>query len=378
MTIASATSSFPPIGQTAIAPAVEIQTFATTPVGHVESATVQIDATEASIGDPLLGNASDSAVATFTAIDPTTGLNALSQPFQATAFLAVHALPDQPGVLNEFASTSLASFMAPRLGVSVFDSRGHAVALLNPSTDLSNPTIVDPMIATMPTDPLTFINRAGALDDLVTTVLNSAEFVAGTGTYDDSFDPAQTLLQAREFLIQETATRGGGFVPTERIHYADATGVPSNPSSGLSHVRTGRDFEIALIETNLGPTGVIETGATDDFGIIVEVGQTRPGASVVPGEFVFLSFTGGLEGADIDSLDVPPHGGMTLLLYLDLDPLDSVLGAETITRLFVIDGSGSGEVDVLDVISLPEPGAAVSLPAGLLLLSLLSRRRRNG
>ena len=93
---------------------------------------------------------------------------------------------------------------------------------------------------------------------------------------------------------------------------------------------------------------------------------------------MFLSFTGGLEGADIDSLDVPPHTGMTLAMYLDLDALDTELGAETITRLFIVDGSGNGEVDVLDVISLPEPAVARSLLPGFLLLVLLHRQRRDG
>jgi len=131
---------------------------------------------------------------------------------------------------------------------------------------------------------------------------------------------------------------------------------------------------MALIETNLGPTGLLETGATDDFGLVVRVGQTRVGASVVPGELVFLSLSGGREGADVDTLDVPPHANQTVVIYLDLDPLDSVLGAETITRLYVVDGSGSGEVDVLDVIALPEPNSMLMLVVGLTLLALLHRR----
>ncbi len=375
MLLSSATSSFEPIGQVPIAPAVEVQTFSTTPDGHAEVVSVQIDATEGMPTDPPLLNPSDSVFASYSAIDPTTGLDAFGQPFQATAFVAVHGLPDVVAVANEFASTSLGLWMNQHLGSSVFDTCGNGLALLDPLTDLSDPLVVDPMIATMPTAPLAFINRAGAIDDLVTTVLNSAEVVSGTSTYVESFNVAQTLLQAREFLIQEVGTKGSGFLPTERIHYADSKGFPGSPTSGLSDVLTGRDFELALIETHLKPTGLLESGATDDFGLIVEVGQTRAGASVVTGEFVFLSVTGGLEGADIDTLDVPPHGNQTLIVYVDLDPLDTVLGAETITRLFVVDGSGNGEIDVLDVITLPEPDMQLGLLAGMAFLVLIGRRR---
>lgn len=375
MLISMAASSFAPVGQVAIAPAVEVETFATTPAGHTEVVSVQVDAIEGMPGDPPVVNPSDTVTETYTAIDPTTGLDALGLPFQATAFAAVHGIPDQLGVANEFHDTKLGMWMFARLGIHVFDTRGNAVALLDPMTDLSDPLVVDPMIASLPTDPVFFINAPGTGGDLVSTILNSAEVTSGAATYADSFNSTQTLVQAREFVIHETPTKGSGFRPTERIHYADAKGFPGAPNSGLTDVLTGRDFELALIETNLGPTGSLETGATDDFGLVVEVGQTRVGASVLPGELLFLSLTGGLEGADIDTLDVPPGSNQTVIIYLDLDPLDTVLGAETITRLFVVDGSGNGEVDIMDVIALPEPNMMVMLPTALAFLLILGRRR---
>jgi hypothetical protein len=140
-------------------------------------------------------------------------------------------------------------------------------------------------------------------------------------------------------------------VPSERVHYSDPAGLPGG--AGLSDVTTTRGFELALVDTNRGPTSSLETGATDDFGVVVKAGRVRTGSSVVTGELVMLSFTGGLEGADIDTLDVPPGGdAQTVVMLIDLDPLESVLGVETITHLWVIDGSGGGEVDILEGFSL--------------------------
>ncbi|MBW2387514.1 MAG: hypothetical protein JRG89_03680 [Deltaproteobacteria bacterium] len=362
MTITQAAASFLPLGQISIAPPVEVQTFVTTPGGHTEVVSVQVDASASGVGDPPVVNPTDSVTATFVAIDPTTGIDAMGLPFQATAFFAVQGIPSDAGVANEFVGTSLGQAMTTGLGTTFSDVRGNGAALINPLTDLSDPLIVDPMIATIPTDPLFFINPPSASSDLVTTVLGSAEVVSGAATYADSFNLGQTLVQAREFLIGDVPTTGG-FTPQERIHYANSSGFPGRPTSGLTDVLTGRDFELALIDTNLGPTGLIETGATDDFGIVVRVAQTGVGASVASGEFVFLSTTGGREGADIDTLDVPPHGNLMGIIYVDLDPLDTVLGVESIDRLYVVDGSGNGEVDVIEVI-----GAGI--------LTLCARRRR--
>lgn len=373
MTVVSVATTTQPLGQADIAPQVEVQTFATTPAGHVEVVSVQIDALASGVGDPPVANSSATALVTYTVIDPTTGLDAFGLPFQATAFFAIQGIAADPAVSNEFLGTSLGQAMAAGLGSTFIDSRGNGLALIDPLMDFSDPVIVDPMIATMPTDPLFFINPASASSDLISTVLGSAEMVSGASTYLDSLNPAQTLVQARKFNLDAPTT--GGFTPTERIHYADARGFPGRATSGFTDVLTGRDFELALIDTNLGPTGKIESGATDDFGIVVRVAQTAVGASVATGEFIFLSTTGGREGADIDTLDVPPHGNLMNVIFVDLDPLNTVLGVESIDQVIVVDGSGSGEVDIVDVIKLPEPDLASSLVVCAGFLALCGRRR---
>ena len=71
--------------------------------------------------------------------------------------------------------------------------------------------------------------------------------------------------------------------------------------SGFWNVTTPRSFELAILDGDAtGPLSA-ETGGGDDFrgG---KVGATRAGSPVVPGEFVFLSMMGGLEGADVDTL----------------------------------------------------------------------------
>ncbi len=374
MGLSAGMSSFGAIGQSAISPIVAVETFESTPAGHTQIVGVTVAATNGAPSDPPLVNPFGIAIAFYTAINPTTGLDALGAPLQATAFVAIQGLPDQASVANEFAATSLGQLMASQLGISVFDTRGNGAALVNPATNLANGLVLGPMVATIPTNPALFINPIGATGSLVSTVLGSAEVVSGKTTYNNSFNVAKTLVQAREFPIHETSTTGG-FTPTEFIHYADATGKAGDPSSGLTGVLTGRSFQLALIDTNRSVTGFLESGATDDFGLVVEVGQTHPGASVVPGEFVFLSLMGGLEGADIDSLDVPPFGNQTNVIYLDLSPLDTVIGVKTVSRLFVVDGSGGGEVDVMDVIALPEPHAVLTLLIGAILLSLMARHR---
>jgi len=78
---------------------------------------------------------------------------------------------------------------------------------------------------------------------------------------------------------------------------------------------------------------------------------------VMSGEFVFLSFTGGLEGADVDTLDTPGGPNATAVILLDLDALHDVMGVVTVTRLFIIDGSGSGEINTIEIFSLNAGGA---------------------
>jgi len=367
-------SSFDPIGQVHIAPAVEVQTFATTTPGHVETVSIQVDASPALLSDPPVGSPTALVDATFTAISPTTGLDALGLPFQATAFVAIQGLPDEPGVANEVLSTSFAQLLSSSLGTTVFDATGNGSSLIDPATDLSDPVVIDPMLSELPTDPLLFINPIGTTGDLLTLISNSAEVQTGASTYNGSI--VNSRVQARAFAIPETPTSGSNFVPTDRIHYTDPKGLAGDPNSGLTDVLTERDFEIVLVDSNLRQSGTLETGATDDFGLVVQVGSTRPGASVVPGQLIFLSLTGGLEGADVDSLDVPPHGNLASLIYVDLDPLDTVLGAESIDSVIVIDGSGNGEIDIIEVIAVPEPQQGLALLAGSLLLAVLRARRK--
>lgn len=382
VTFASDVSTSPALGQSIIGPAVRASIARTAPAGHTETIPVSVSSTPAGPGDPPVRDPNGAVVATYRVIDPVLGQTELGQPFQATTFVAGQGLPNLPGVANELATTSLASWLVPRLGTSVFDARGHGATLLSAATDLSNPLVVDPMIATLPDLPANFINVAGppGRPDLVSTVLGSAEVAAGTGTYDDSFNAARTRVQARQFTLGQPArTTAGGFVPSERIQYADSIGRMGSPNSGLSNVETQRDFELMMIETHLGPTGVLETGETDDFGLVVRAASVSAGSSIVPGEFVFLSMTGGFEGADVDSLNLPPGNVMTSVVYVDLEPLGTVLGVQTIDRVYVIDGSGTREVEFIDIFSVPEPGVVSSLPIAVsaLLLATRSRSKRS-
>jgi hypothetical protein len=374
-------SASPAIGQAAIAPSVGVTVAPGAPEGLLETIAVSVAASAGNVMDPPVVIPNDANSATYRVIDPKLGKNAVGAPFQATAFLAVHGLPDVVGVANEFVGTSLGRWITPRFGLTAFDSRGHGLTLLNPTTDLSNPVLIDPMIGTLPDDPLFYINAPGApgTSDLVSTVLGSAEVLSGTGTYDDSFNLTQTLVQAKEFdIVPAVSTVGSGFTPTERIHYADSLGRVGNLNSGLTNVETTRDFELMMIETNLGPTGVLETGETDDFGLVVRAAQVSATSPVVVGELIFLSMSGGLQGADFDSLNVPPGMIQTSIVYVDLDPLGFELGVEKIDRVYVIDGSGTREPEFIDIISVPEPPMSVSLLVSalfVLALAQLSRQR---
>ncbi|MCH7705410.1 MAG: immunoglobulin domain-containing protein, partial [Planctomycetes bacterium] len=340
---------------------------------HGDSASVTADVSAAKLdpGDPNVINPSGSTTATMIVLKPTTGQDEFGIPFQATAFIAVQAIPQQAGVNNEFLGTSLATFVFENLEGIVEDEFFNGVALLDPATDLSNGIVVDGLREDMPEFPEKFINvpAPAGTDDLVTTILNSAEVLSGADTYDDNFDElpppdgAPSAVRAIDVPLHTLLTSGGTFVPTERIHYTNAAGRPGLEDSGLTNVTTTHGFELALIDTNVSVLGIIETGATDDFGLIVEAGETEPDSPVQTGEFIFLSLTGGKEGADVDTLDVPPHGQLANIIYVDLDQLDFELGVKTITRLFVIDGSGNGTVNLLEVFTLNVDQAACTSPA---------------
>ncbi|MDG2335865.1 MAG: hypothetical protein P8Q97_16760 [Myxococcota bacterium] len=363
-----------PIAQSAIAPYFDVETFATTPLGHSEFITIELDSTTPVPGNPPTTDPLHRRAAYLVTIDPTTGQDAQGQSFQGTALFALQGVPVMEGVLNPFSETSLGSGMRNN-SANFPNSRGNGASLSDPSSDLSDPALIQPMIATMPTDPTLFINPLGAGSNLVDVVLNSAEVVSGASSYANSFNVSETLVQAREFNLVGTPTTGG-FTPTERIHYADAKGAAGKLSDGLTDVVTKRDFEVALIDSQLSPVGTLETGATDDFGVAVRVEQVAPGASASVGEIIFLSSMGGLEGADLDTLNVPPYENLLTVTYLDLDALNSVMGVETIDRVYVIDGSGSGEVDIVEIVALPEPGTGLALSLGVLLLASLERRKQ--
>lgn len=341
-------------GQTALFPRVAVTVPASAANGATATASVSVSASNISGASPPVVSPIGSTSVTIRALNPTTGLSSTGAPFQATAFAALQGLPNDPGIPNEFANTSLAAFVAANLGGLVDDERHNGLLLTDPLTNLSDPILVDVMEDDMPDSELLYINppSPAGLDNLVTTVLNSADMLAGNESYLDNFNATNTLVKAVELTINETRTSGGTFVPTERVHFVNAGGLAGLPDSGLSHATSQRGFEFALVDSNVEQLGTLESGETDDFGIVVEVGKTRAGASVTTGEFVFLSFSGGLEGEDIDSLNVPPYANQTVVIYLDLDNLDTVLGCETITRMFVVDGSGGNAVNIIEAFSL--------------------------
>lgn len=373
-------------GQSLIHPLIEIVAWPGVAHGTTLSSSVAVSASKFFAGDPNVLNPSQAVTATYRAIDPVQGMNAAGAPFQATVFAAIQGLPDSPALFNEFVGTTLGQFVANNLGGAVSDERDNGALLVNATTDLSNTATVAPWIATIPTLPSAFIDVLGppGTDSLVQTVLTSADQVV-TGSYDNAFNASNTLVAAREFTIAPTRTLGSKFTPTERVWYVDSTGRPQGASGGLSNVRTTRNFELAILDTNVKPTGPLETGQSDDFGIVVEAGRVRAGSPILTGEFIALSFTGGLEGADIDDLDVPQgNGNQTNIIYVDLDNLDTQLGVETVTRAFVIDGSGASAVDVIEFLSLsvdgsiavPEPAAPLLWLVGFGFLTLCAARSR--
>jgi hypothetical protein len=192
-------------------------------------------------------------------------------------------------------------------------------------------------------------------------VAQSAEVLSGALTYTDPEDPSisvcnhteETVIKAIRLNVPQAFAFNGTFSPSEWIHFADAGGTTGDPRSGLTNATTPRTFEIALIDTAVRLDGSLETNATDDFGIVIQVEQTEPWATVVDGEFVFLSFTGGLQGADLDSLHrIPPGDNLATIILLDLDNLHDVLGIRSIEALYLVDANDDGEVDVIEAFSL--------------------------
>ncbi|MFQ5463652.1 MAG: hypothetical protein ACE5E5_13630 [Phycisphaerae bacterium] len=326
--------------------------------GLMATASVTVTASNTAVGDPAVVNAVQTTTITARILNPTTGTDENGLPRQATVFAAVQGIPAQVGVANEFLTTDLGAYAAANLGFAVQAGRGHGAMLADPLTDLNDGFFVQNVLIEDFPDPLlpfTFINApaAGAgLLDLLDTVLLSAEVASGSGAYDETVNTTQTGLRALRLNHPDILTFGGTFTPSERLHFVEPTGRVGEPRSGLSFATTTRTFELAIVDANVRNNNTLETGATDDFGIVVEVLDVEAGAPAAPGEYVFLSFSGGLQGMDIDSLDVPGGPNVASIIFLDLDNLHDVLGIRTIEQIYAIDSNGTGELDPIDVYSL--------------------------
>lgn len=351
----TADSALQVLGQTEAFPQISVTVPASAPNGAIVSVPVTFQATNSSGGDPAVVNPVQGSTAVATVLNPTRALDAGGSPIETTVFAAVQGFGADPGVLNEFLESDLGAFAAANVGSTVGGSTGNLATLLDPGTDLEDILVVDPLRQSFPSSEASFINvlSSAGTDDLTTTLLTSAKVASGSSAYAASISTDQTAIRAIEFDIPETMTKGGTFSPSERLYFANATGGVNDKRSGLNAVTTSRTFELAIIDTNTTNSG-IESGDADDFGVIVEVGQVQPGASVATGEFLFLSYSGGLEGEDIDTVDVPGINATDAILF-DLDNLSDVLGVETITRVFVVDSGVGGTLNVMDVLSLARP-----------------------
>lgn len=379
VTFGAGTAATGVLGQTLSFPTVAVAANAAAANGAVATSTVTVTATNGNGGDPAVLSPLQATTLTATVLKPTTGLNSVGGAFQTTVFAAVQGIPAS-AALNEFRATSLGTFVANNLGglaQGTFcttigpDCVPHAPILIDPATNLGNGLQMDQMIKgypdqlcspTPPNPPhecwLDVAGPAGKLS-LLQTVVQSAEVVSGATTYEASIDliglpPGCCApgVRARRVNIPDTLAFGGPFTPSETIHFADATGRAGQARSGLTNATTTRTFELAILDTNVRNNSTLETGANDDFGIIIEVAATEVGSPVVPGEFVFLSFTGGLQGADIDGVEVPPGNSIATVIYLDTDNLHSVLGIRVIEAIFLLDAGNTGDLDPVEVFSL--------------------------
>jgi hypothetical protein len=84
--------------------------------GATAASTVNVQATNTVGGQPAVVSPSQSVLATVTVLNPTTGLDAIGQPFQTTVFVAVQPVLAQAGVANEVAATSFGQWAGARLG----------------------------------------------------------------------------------------------------------------------------------------------------------------------------------------------------------------------------------------------------------------------
>lgn len=333
----------------------QIEVTAPANAAHLAIVTVPVtfSATNTFGEDPPVFASPQTSTATATVLNPTSGVDELGAQKGTTVFLAARGFGADPNVANEFLGSDLANFITSNLGGLAAGTTGNLAVLLNPGADLENIAVADPLRQSFPQGDVEFIGAPAGSggSDLAGTLLNSAKVASGSSAYSASVSFDQARLKAIRFNIAETGTSGGTFATSAELFFADPIGVVNDSArSGLNSATTARTFELAILDTNATFTG-IESGDADDFGLIVRAGQVRAGASAAPGELIFLSFTGGLEGEDIDTIDVPGiHASVAVLL--DLDNLDTVLGVETITELFVIDSGLTGTFNVMDVVSL--------------------------
>lgn len=367
------------VGQSFAFPALFVTPGPNAVHGATASATVTITAADTNAADPAVLNPAQTAAITATILNPTTGRDADGLPFEATVFAAIQSIPGT-AASNELLDTSFGQFLLQNFGNLAQDSLCHGEALINPATDISNGTclhngcsgVCDPgcsfgcqpqFVIPFPDLVQNFLNLPGpdgipgTSDDLVNLVADSAEQQVHA-TYTGNFQP-QTGVRAIAVNSPPTLTSGGAFAPAEYVRFADSRGRTDNLRSGLTNALTTRTFEMAIVDSNVRLNGSIETGASDDFALVVEVVETAPGAPVTPGTLLFLSYTGGLQGADIDSLELPPGNNVANLIFLDLDNLNDVLGVLSVKLAVVVDAAGNnGQIDVMEVFSLNPVGAA--------------------
>lgn len=359
----SGTSANSIMGQTVCLPSISI-----TPAGgaaHLSTATstVTVTATNTNGGDPPVASTMKTTTATATVLKPTTGKNAAGAPFQATVFVAVLPIYSSPIITNEFRSSSLGTYLAALPDITAVQTIGNGPTLINAATNIASGLVTPPMIDGLPNpgeECTNWRSDAGPPGRLSfpQTVVQSAENTLDPNTYLDSIGTCllNTVIRANRYNLPDTQTDNGGYTPTEPLYFVDANGAFGALRTGLSNATTTRTFEIAIVDTNVRTDGTIESGKTDDFGLVIQVAATSIGSPALPGEFVFLSFTGGYQGVDID----PRLDQTNALLYvylLDLDNLNTVLGITQVESVYVVDTSATGELDVIEVFSL---GTSVS------------------
>lgn len=229
ISVAGATSESGPKGQVRVFPEFAVSVSASAVPGETALVATFLSATPAQASDPPLGNELAFGITAVRAVDPTTGRDAQGDPFQATSLIAIVGLADDPLITNDFAASDLGQYIAARVGNNVADSGGKLSILVNPSTDLANSVVVDPLIASLPTIEADYIEEAGpsGRKSLVQIVATSAEVISGGTAYADSFNGAGTLLKARRFTNNsaEGATRTSGKPPPTRRTARSTTSI---------------------------------------------------------------------------------------------------------------------------------------------------------